>query len=423
MEKKKNNFLITFLFLFVMVLLSISGQWLICDTPNTPNQQVLPRVEVPGMLNNLELPVYAHMQHMQDVTGGDYTNSSPVVDFIGIPTTVIVGGSVAFTALCTSNPGSLTWSFEGGIPRSSTAQNPTVIYNTVGTYDVSLTVTNDQGSDTETKVGYITVIPYDDIADALDCNLTFIKSGDADWFRVVEESDDYAKSGLITHSQSTSIETTFTVAAPSSAKFYWKVSSEAGYDFLRFYIDGVLKSQISGEVAWTQVSYNIAAGTHTLKWTYIKDRSISSGSDCGCANHLVIETPPDPIAEAVDCPDLIFTLSGNANWFAQTGVYYYDNDAAQSGAIGDNQYTTMETTISGKTSIKFWWIVSSEANYDFLKFYIDDVLMNSISGSPNWAQKSYTVTTGFHTLKWTYIKDASVASGSDAGWVDKLELL
>jgi hypothetical protein len=58
-----------------------------------------------------------------------------------------------------------------------------------------------------------------------------------------------------------------------------------------------------------------------------------------------------------------------------------------------------------------------------LRFYIDGTLKNSISGSTSWAQKTYTVTTGSHVLKWTYVKDASVSSGSDCGWVDKLELL
>jgi len=83
----------------------------------------------------------------------------------------------------------------------------------------------------------------------------------------------------------------------------------------------------------------------------------------------------------------------------------------------------METTITGKTTVKFYWKVSSEASYDYLKFYIDGVLKHQIAGTAAWAQKVYTVTTGSHTLKWVYAKDASVSSGSDTGWVDKLELL
>jgi len=81
----------------------------------------------------------------------------PTANFSGSPTTVAVGGTVDFTDSSSGNPTSWSWSFEAGSPSSSSAQNPTVTYNTAGTYDVSLTATNSEGSDTETKTNYITV--------------------------------------------------------------------------------------------------------------------------------------------------------------------------------------------------------------------------------------------------------------------------
>ncbi len=83
----------------------------------------------------------------------------PVADFSGSPTTVNEGGSVNFTDLSTNSPTSWSWSFPGGTPSSSTAQNPTVTYNSAGTYSVTLTATNAGGSDGETKTDYITVEP------------------------------------------------------------------------------------------------------------------------------------------------------------------------------------------------------------------------------------------------------------------------
>jgi PKD repeat protein len=353
----------------------------------------------------------------------------PVANFSGSPTTVTEGGSVTFTDLSTNNPTSWSWSFPGGTPSGSTARNPTVVYNTEGTYDVSLTAANSSGSDGETKYDYITVTSAsaDEIAEAVDNGtLTFTHSGNADWSRVTDVyyyDGDSAESGTITHNQSSTIETSVTVGSTQAVKFYWRVSSEANYDYLRFYIDGVEKTRIAGTVSWTQVAYNIPAGTHTLKWSYTKDYSVSSGSDCGWVDKLEITAPAaDPIAEAVDDPSLSFTLSGNADWFSQTTTTYYGGDAAQSGDIGNNQTSTMETTISGKTSVKFYWRVSSETNYDYLRFYIDGVEQDSISGSTSWAQKTYSISSGSHTLKWSFTKDYSVSSGSDCGWVDKLEL-
>jgi PKD repeat protein len=362
-----------------------------------------------------------------DISGT--TPQPPVANFTASATTINVGQSVTFTDQSTNNPTSWSWSFESGTPSSSTTQNPTVQYNTAGTFDVSLTAANSAGSDEEFKANYITVNPAstDEIAEAVDnTSLTFTHSGNADWYKVTDVyyyGGDSARSGTITHNQSSTIETTVSVGSTQAVKFYWKVSSEANYDYLRFYIDGVEKTRIAGNVNWTQVAYNITAGSHTLKWSFTKDYSVSSGSDCGWVDKLEITEPAaDPIAEAVDYPSLTFNLTGNANWFSQTTTTYYGGDAAQSGDIGNNQTSTMETTISGKTSVKFYWKVSSESNYDYLRFYIDGVEQNRISGNVNWTQRTYTVSSGTHTLKWSFTKDYSVSSGSDCGWVDKLEL-
>jgi hypothetical protein len=60
-------------------------------------------------------------------------------------------------------------------------------------------------------------------------------------------------------------------ASSQTVKFYWKVSSHQGYDYLQFYIDSTLKDQISGEVGWQQKSYPVTSGIHILKWRYVKD--------------------------------------------------------------------------------------------------------------------------------------------------------
>jgi subtilisin family serine protease len=86
-------------------------------------------------------------------------NWPPVADFVANTTTVTAGGSVSFTNLSVYNPTSYTWSFQSGTPASSNlATPPSIVYNTPGTYSVSLTATNANGSDVETKVAYITVV-------------------------------------------------------------------------------------------------------------------------------------------------------------------------------------------------------------------------------------------------------------------------
>jgi PKD repeat protein len=81
----------------------------------------------------------------------------PVASFSANVTTVCDGGTVSFTDMSTNIPTSWAWTFTGGSPSSSTAQNPTVTYNTPGTYPVTLVATNATGSNTLTMSGYITV--------------------------------------------------------------------------------------------------------------------------------------------------------------------------------------------------------------------------------------------------------------------------
>lgn len=88
----------------------------------------------------------------------DNVPQAPVAAFSANETTVLFGNSVSFTDASTNSPTSWSWSFEGGTPSTSTSQNPTVVYNTPGTYNVTLTATNAQGSDVETKTNYITVL-------------------------------------------------------------------------------------------------------------------------------------------------------------------------------------------------------------------------------------------------------------------------
>ncbi|MFB0525079.1 MAG: hypothetical protein ACETVZ_06025, partial [Phycisphaerae bacterium] len=106
--------------------------------------------------------------------------------------------------------------------------------------------------------------------------------GDADWFYQTATyyyGADAAQSGNISHNQESWMQTT--VQGPGTLSFWWKVSSEAGYDFLEFYVDGVRQDRISGLVGWEHKNYTLASGSHTLEWRYAKDYSVSSGSDCG----------------------------------------------------------------------------------------------------------------------------------------------
>jgi len=82
---------------------------------------------------------------------------TPVANFSVSKNTMTAGETVSFTDLSSNIPTTWSWSFPGGNPAASSAQNPTVSYSTPGIYDVTLTATNTSGSNSKTITGYIVV--------------------------------------------------------------------------------------------------------------------------------------------------------------------------------------------------------------------------------------------------------------------------
>ena len=136
----------------------------------------------------------------------------------------------------------------------------------------------------------------------------------------------------------------------------------------------------------------------------------------------------DSVARVAGCYGRTFTISGNA------GGVTTDLDASSpsgtpaiklggAGVLPDNGFALFETVVSGSGTVTFWWKVSSEIDADYLEFRVDGVLIAAISGTKGpWAQVTNRVEGAGvkHTLHWEYVKNGSLASSTDAGWVDDI---
>ncbi len=91
----------------------------------------------------------------------NYVIQPCVSDFIADHTIVTVGSEIQFTDNSTGSPSSWEWDFDNDTSIDSYEQNPNYTYTTVGTYSVSLIVSNELYSDNEVKVDYITVCDFD----------------------------------------------------------------------------------------------------------------------------------------------------------------------------------------------------------------------------------------------------------------------
>lgn len=115
---------------------------------------------------------------------------------------------------------------------------------------------------------------------------------------------------------------------------------------------------------------------------------------------------------------------GDADWMIDETVSYEGENSAKSGTIDHGQVSSMslDYDVMVDDQISFFVKVSSESNYDYLRFFIDDNEMGEWAGEVAWTEVSFPVTAGEHTFKWEYDKDGSVSSGEDCGWVDFIVL-
>ena len=426
----------------------------------------------------------------------------------------VVAGSSALLSVTASGSGPLSYQWRKSGTNIAGAILPSLAFTNVqaadaGTY--SVLVSNPFGSAPSSNA-VLSVVAALSIPVAVDTtNLVWTTGGNANWLAqtvTTHDGVDAAQSGSISHGQESWLETTLT--GPGTLTFWWKVSSESGFDYLSFAINGATQSGgISGEVDWQQRSFTIPAGAQTLRWRYSKDGSVVARQDLGWVDQVVfIPEPPVPpsivtqpasvtvlagstatfnvtangsaplnyqwrkagtplpgatnvahtiaaavpadagaysvtvtnpqgsvtssnasltvlaaltLGEAVDATNLTWTMGGSAGWFAQTVTTQDGSDAARSGAISHSQESWLETTVAGPGTLSFWWKVSSESGYDYLRFALNGVTQSGgISGEVDWQQRSFTIPAGAQTLRWRYSKDGSVNAGQDSAWLDQV---
>lgn len=193
------------------------------------------------------------------------------------------------------------------------------------------------------------------------------------------------------------------------------------------------------ETVWTCANTNVATvsgtmlkavvtgvteGTTTVTAT-ATDKT-TGRSFTATATIVVNDYPSLDDALNVQGGHIAFTSSGTYPWEIQ----FMDNricarSTNQNVASTSSTVTAQTMTLEAGDKIAFDWTVSSEANYDKLKFFVNGSEITNINGTNGgWTRYTYTVTSaGSYTFSWTYQKDSSVNSGDDTGWLDEVEMI
>lgn len=257
--------------------------------------------------------------------------------------------------------------------------------------------------------------------------------GDAPWQVSLNDPSSglfSAQAGSIADNQESVLEfSLFTEQA--TIQFAQKVSSETSHDYLKFEIDGVELGRWSGESDYSIETYSVSSGTHTFRWTFRKDSSVFSGNDTVYVDDIRILAhsqvgPTSYTIDTFETGDFFaqpWTFDGHAPWVIVqdelTGTF-----RAQSGNIENNEISALDLTLETESGIiSFSGDVSTEQNFDFLRFYIDGEIEGSWSGVDSFSSETFAVDAGTHTFRWAYEKDITLSGGLDTVSIDNIRFL
>lgn len=110
-------------------------------------------------------------------------------------------------------------------------------------------------------------------------------------------------------------------------------------------------------------------------------------------------------------------------WVISSANSYDGIFSARSGGITHNSSSSLilRTYFLEPDTMRFYYRVSSEPNYDYFQFKLNGTEIVRRSGETNWIKQLVAVPAGYNKMEWIYKKDNSVSQGADAAWIDLID--
>ena len=200
--------------------------------------------------------------------------------------------------------------------------------------------------------------------------------------------------------------------------FNYKVSCGAG-DKFQFLVNNEVIFETAENTDWTEYRYTVEnAGTYTFAFRYIKDGSGAEGEDCAYVKAVDFDFTLDTVLNVED-GHLMFHTEEPYPWIVC-------EDYATSGnfGIGDSESVlTLTLELSEGDTLSFRYKVTSEPQFDWFKFYVNDNQLLHKSGFLSWMNYTFTAEEdGEYTFKWVYEKDPASSTGADCACVDDMPI-
>jgi len=314
-----------------------------------------------------------------EMKSGFITVKNVMAGFSATPTTVVVGNTVTFTNSSQCGATSWTWSFPGGTPSTYVGQTPPAItYSTIGTYNVTLIVSNASGSDTLTRTGYITVTPP-----------IFIMSNSTVTTCTGDFYDSGGSSGPYQNNE-TYVMTFNPSTAGAMIRFaFSSFSTEADYDTLTIYNGPNTSYPVIGKYHGTNSPGTVTASNASgaLTFRFYADAYVTGSGWAAAISCYVDPNPPvadfsastqSPITgQTVNFTDLSTHSPTSWNWsFSPSTVTFTggttatsQNPKVQFNALGYYTVTLTATNANGSDSeVKTNYINVTNCTYNTLPF-------------------------------------------------------
>jgi len=170
--------------------------------------------------------------------------------------------------------------------------------------------------------------------------------------------------------------------------------------------DGVYKADLAFLVQLTGFSGGLAAARNGSKATVVLRDALSTVT----------------LSDALDAGAQAFTVGGAGGWYGQTAESADGVGAAQlyAATLAKGKDAWMQTTVTGPGVLAFSWRLAAQTN-DVLAFLIGTAVKTNLVGQSDWARvEGIVVPSGKQTLKWRFVKNATVSNVEDTAWLDRV---
>ncbi len=301
----------------------------------------------------------------------EITDTTPVITGT-LTANAQTGAAFSYTITASDAPESFT---AMGLPSGLNVNTSTGVISgtpTVGTgvYNVTLTATNALGTSPPATLVITVTNPGDVLLPGLDA--TGVVAGTTStnipprpWFTqtaVSHDGTDAVQSGGPLNRFSSS-DMSVTLTGPATVSFWWKTDSVLNDDAFTFSLDFLDQDTISGpDTPWRKVILNVAAGSHTLRWSFTKIAAVSGGQNAGWVDELLIESPDS-------APVFVNESTTTASYASQFSFRVVATDVpttyAASGLPPGLTFNTTTGVIAGTPSAAGIYTVSLSATNSF----------------------------------------------------------